>query len=47
MFTQENHNNLAAWQIDNRKKLLIENKDPNRVLLMILNMWNIYTKYFN
>ena len=40
--------NTITWQIDSREKLLTEmDKNPNRVLTMILDMRNIYTKYLN
>ena len=40
--------NTTAWQIDSREKLLTEiDKNPDRVLTMILDMRNIYTKYLN
>ncbi len=40
--------NTASWQIDSREKLLIEmDKDPDGVLTMILDIYNIYTKYLN
>ena len=45
---EEDRDNTANWRIDNREKLLIEmDKDPNGVLIMILDMRNIYTKYLN
>ena len=48
IFIKENCNNTAAWQIDNGKKLLTEiDKDLNKVLIMILNKCNIYSKYLN
>ena len=48
MLAKEDCNNTAAWQIDSQKKLLTEmDKDPNKVLIMILDMCNIYTKYLN
>ena len=48
-FAQEQeHNNAAAWQIDSLERLLAEiEKDPERVLSMILDMCNIYTKDLN
>ncbi len=48
MFTQKEHTNVAAWQIDNLKRLLAKiEKDPKKVLSMILDMQSIYTKYLN
>ncbi len=47
-FAEEDRNNTTAWQINSREKLLTEmDKDPNRVLMMILDMCNIYTEYLN
>ena len=41
-------NYTAVWQINSQEKLLTEmDKDPNRVLTIILDMRNIYTKYLN
>ncbi len=48
MLAEKDCNNIAAWQIDSREKLLIEmDKDLDGVLTMILNISNIYTKYLN
>ena len=45
---EENRDNTKAWQIDSREKLLTEmDKDPNKVLTIILDMRNIYIKYLN
>ena len=45
---KQEHNNAAAWQIDSLERLLAEiEKDPKRVLSMILDMRSIYTKYLN
>ncbi len=45
---EEDSDNTAAWRIDSREKLLTEmDKDPDEVLMMILDMRNIYTKYLN
>ena len=45
---EEDRDNTAAWRIDSQEKLLTEmDKDPDRVLTMILDMCNIYTKYLN
>ncbi len=44
----KDRDNTIAWQIDSQEKLLIEiDKDPDRVLIMILDMRNIYTQYLN
>lgn len=43
-----NRSNTATWAINIQAKLFIEiNKDPDRVLTMIVDMRNIYTKYMN
>ena len=48
MLIKKNSNNTAAWQIDSREKLLTEiDKDSDKVLTMILDIYNIYTKYLN
>ncbi len=45
---EENGNNITTWQINSQEKLLTElDKDSDRVLMMILDMYNIYTKYLN
>ena len=45
---EEDHNNIAAWRIDSREKLLTEtDKNSDGILMMILDMRNIYTKYLN
>ena len=41
-------NNTIAWRIDSQEKLLPEmNKDPDEVLIIILDICNIYTLYLN
>ena len=48
MLSEEDRDNTAAWRIDSREKLLTEmDKDPDGVLMMILDMRNIYTEYLN
>ena len=43
---QEEHKNATAQQIDNLEKLLAKiEKDSNKILFIIFNMWNIYIKY--
>ncbi len=40
--------NTAAWRIDSREKLLTEmNKDPDGVLMMILDIRKTYTEYLD
>lgn len=46
MLSEEQHINGAAWQIDHLEKLLARiNKDPGRVLCVILDMQSLYTRY--
>ena len=48
MLAEKDRKNTAAWQIDSQEKLFIEiDRNPNRVLKMILDMHIIYTKYLN
>ena len=49
IFAQEQkYDNVAVWQIDSLKRLLAKmDKDPKRVLSIILDMQSIYTKYLN
>lgn len=48
MFAQENYDNFTTQQINNQQKLITEmDKDPNKVLLIILDMWKSYTEYFD
>lgn len=48
MFTQKNYNNIKVQQIDSQEKLLTKiDINSNKILLIILDIWNIYTKYFN
>ena len=45
---QEEHDNFAAWQINSRKKLMTEiDRDPDKVLSMILDMRKTYTEYLD
>ncbi len=45
---EEDCDNTTTWRINSREKLLTEmDKDPDRVLTMILDMCNIYTEYLN
>lgn len=46
--TEKNSKNTVVWQINNSKKLNTKmDKNPNRVLTIILDMHTIYTKYLN
>ena len=46
--TQEEYTNAAAWKIDNLERVLAEiEQDSKRVLSMILDIRNIYTKYLD
>ena len=48
MLAEKNCKNIAVWQIDSQKKLFSEiDKNPDRVLKMILDMCTIYIKYLN
>lgn len=48
MLVQKDYHNSAAWQINRQEKLINEiDKNPNEILLMSLEIWKIYTEYFN
>lgn len=48
MLAQKEFINAIVWQIHNLGKLLIKiEKNPKRILFIILDMQNIYTEYLN
>ena len=48
MLTKKDYKNIAAWQIDSQKKLSTEiDRNPDKVLKIILDICTIYTKYLN
>ena len=48
MLIKEDHKNTTAWQIESWEKLFIEiDRNPNRVMKIIVNMRTIYIKYLN
>lgn len=48
IYRQKDCNNIIVWKIDSSKKLLIMiNKNFNKILIMILNIYIINIKYLN
>lgn len=48
IYREKDCNNIIIWKIDGSKKLLIMiNKNFNKILIMILNIYIIYIKYLN
>lgn len=47
-FAEKDCNNIVAWQINSWEKFLIKiDNNLDKVLIMILDMHTIYTKYLN
>ncbi len=48
MLAEDNHKNTATWQINSQEILFTKiDRNPNRILKMILDMRIIYTKYLD